>query len=486
MEEEIRNTETEEITETSENAEEAETTENTEPVEESINENEEITEDSTPEETFENKYEPQPEKSPYPGTLSRGDTRVSWPETKTAEKSANDIELKFEDLTKKETVRNSVEPQPKKSYSALVLCVWMAITIALCGITGFMASRAGYNKAYSQLKNDLDSRITALENKKDSPASQNPGSVTVVNNELADIVEGIQNTVVEIYTETVQYSLFYGDYVTSGAGSGVIISSDGYIVTNNHVIENAKNINVVLHNGEKHEAVLVGTDQKSDVAVIKIEASGLQEAKMGTSSTLRVGDACIAIGNPLGTLGGSVTTGIISALSRDITIDGQKMNLMQTDTAINPGNSGGGLFNLAGELIGVVNAKSTGDNVEGIGFAIPIDVARNIVNEIREKGYVTRPVLGIRGVSIENDRYKRYYEVNNYGVLVREVSGKNAKAAGLQEGDLIIAMDDRTITSFEDLTDFLNNKKVGDRVTVTVERKGSEHKIAFELEANSN
>ncbi len=207
---------------------------------------------------------------------------------------------------------------------------------------------------------------------------------------------------------------------------------------------------------------------------------------MGISSPLRVGDACIAIGNPLGTLGGSVTTGIISALSREITIDGQKMNLMQTDTAINPGNSGGGLFNLAGELIGVVNAKSTGDNVEGIGFAIPIDVARNIVSEIREKGYVTRPVLGIRGVSIENDRYKRYYEVNNYGVLVREVSGKNAKAAGLQEGDLIIAMDDRTIASFEDLTDFLNNKKVGDRVTVTVERNGSEHKIAFELEANSN
>ena len=383
-----------------------------------------------------------------------------------------------------ETVKTVyVEKPAKKGKMAGLMALWLALTVALCGATGYYASKIAAQKVAEQMAAEIEKNTVIVEN----TSSNTPSTITVYTSDLSEIVEQIEDTVVEIYTESVQYNRFYGEYVTSGAGSGVIISADGYIITNNHVIEGASEPYIVtLRNGETYEAKLVGTDEQVDIAVIKIEASGLKAATLGTSSTLKVGEACIAIGNPLGTLGGSVTSGIISALSREITIDGQKMTLLQTNADINPGNSGGGLFNLRGELIAVVNAKSTGDDIEGIGFAIPIDIAKDVAYQLITKGYVSRPMLGIRGISIETERYRRYYEVNNYGVLVSEITGSNAKAAGLQEGDLIIGIDEKTISSFSDLSDFLAGKQVGDEVTLTVERNGKTVQITFTLEEKTN
>jgi serine protease Do len=199
---------------------------------------------------------------------------------------------------------------------------------------------------------------------------------------VSDIVATVEDSVVAITTETVVFSGWMGSAVQEGAGSGVIVSQDGYVVTNYHVINGARAIAVHLADGTDAQARLVGGDQANDLAVLKIESAGLQAAVMGSSSTLVVGQTAIAIGNPLGELGGTVTSGIISALDREITIEGQAMTLIQTDTAINPGNSGGGLFDLNGSLIGVVNAKSSGSDIEGLGFAIPIDDARPIVEQI--------------------------------------------------------------------------------------------------------
>lgn len=319
--------------------------------------------------------------------------------------------------------------------------------------------------------------VTTLNNKKPTETVvvyegvETGQSVNVSSDDLTSIVAGIENTVVEVYTESVSYSAFYGEYVTGGAGSGVIYSSDGYIITNNHVIENARSINVKLHDGTEYNATLVATDEETDLAVIKIDATGLQPAVLGDSEKLKVGESVIAIGNPLGTLGGTVTTGIISALSREITIEGQKMTLLQTNTAISPGNSGGGLFNTSGELIAIVNAKSSGDNVEGIGFAIPTKIVRTVVRDLITHGYVTgRPSIGIKCVSIETQRYMMYYKVNDYGVYVSEVINEDAIAAGLQAEDLIVAIEDSKVASYEDMKSALNKFKPGDVVTLTVLR----------------
>ena len=199
---------------------------------------------------------------------------------------------------------------------------------------------------------------------------------------IAEVVEQVADTVVEITTTNVVTDRFYGQYVTSGAGSGVIISENGYIITNHHVIDGARSITVRLTDGSEFAATLIGSNADKDIALLKISATGLRAAVLGSSEALVVGQEVVAIGNPLGSLGGTVTDGIISALDRTVVIDGHRMTLMQTNAAINPGNSGGGLFNRAGELIGIVNAKQADTGIEGLGFAIPIDVAWETVETI--------------------------------------------------------------------------------------------------------
>lgn len=208
--------------------------------------------------------------------------------------------------------------------------------------------------------------------------------------DVSRVYYAVADSVVEITTELITPGGLLSSYISEGAGSGVIITGYGLIVTNYHVIANATDIVVRLTDGSEYRATLVGSDRNSDLAVLKIDPAGkrLTVAPLGCSDDLVVGEDVIAIGNPLGSLGGTLTTGIISATERNITVDGVEMALLQTNAAINPGNSGGGLFNMAGELVGIVNAKMAGEDVEGLGFAIPIDYAHGIIEDLINYGYV--------------------------------------------------------------------------------------------------
>lgn len=285
-----------------------------------------------------------------------------------------------------------------------------------------------------------------------------------------EIITKNANSVVEITTESVTTDFWMQEYITEGAGSGVIIKDNGYILTNNHVIEGASKINVKLHNGESYRASLVATDSRLDVAVIKISAKSLVPATFGDSSKLTVGDLAIAIGNPLGQLGGTATCGIISSLDRELTIDGQVMTLLQTDASINPGNSGGGLFDQYGNLIGLVVAKSSGSDVEGLGFAIPSNTVKQAYEDLTKGGKVKgRPVIGVSVNYIDVDTaMEQGYKYA--GVYIYQVAGANAKKAGLKAGDYIYYVDGVQIETTEDLQTVLGKHKVGDKISIVVVR----------------
>lgn len=303
-------------------------------------------------------------------------------------------------------------------------------------------------------------------------------AATLVVIDLANMVDEISPSVVEVFTETKKVSSWFQEYVTEGAGSGVILTEDGYIVTNHHVIDGASTIKVRLSNGQTYTAALTGTDEKTDLAVLKISASGLTAARLADSSTVRVGDFVIAIGNPLGELGGTVTEGIISAKDREITIDGEAMTLLQTSAAVNPGNSGGGLFDLDGELVGVVNAKSSGESIEGLAFAIPANTVKEITQELIQYGYVTgRPQLGISVAQITKPGMGRqtYYSVP--GLYITQSAEDN----GLKAGDRMIQIDGTTINNASDISTVLDRHSVGDVVKVVVSRNGKETTVNVKL-----
>ncbi|MBQ8859143.1 MAG: trypsin-like peptidase domain-containing protein [Clostridia bacterium] len=283
------------------------------------------------------------------------------------------------------------------------------------------------------------------------------------------VVEAVENMVVEIRTETAVNDYLYGDYVQSGAGSGVIVSADGLILTCNHVIEGAELITVTLANGKEYKAEVYGTDSWSDLALLKIEEDELAFATFARApaeeekySYMKVGETVVAIGNPLGELGGSVSVGVISALGREVTVEGMPMTLLQIDASVNPGNSGGGLFNLNGELIGIVNAKSTGDAVEGIGFAIPSTYATEIAESLYEQGYVSgRPYLGM------------YFQPTSTGYLQiaeYDYNDELPEDKRLQYGDILYEADGVSITAMTDLQTVLAKKKPGDTLTIKVQR----------------
>ena len=295
--------------------------------------------------------------------------------------------------------------------------------------------------------------------------------------QVADLVSP---SVVVITTEQVVYSQWswYGqNQVESGAGSGVIISSDGYILTCAHVVDGASTITVTI--GDKdYTATLVGEDTTSDIAVIKIDADGLTPATVGNSDSLKVGQSVMAVGNPLGELGGTVTGGMISALNRSVTIQGSSsvntMSLIQMDASGSPGNSGGGLFNMNGELGGIVNAKSSSSDAEGLGFAIPINDAIKVAQELLENGYVTgRPYLGITYLAVTDAQTASQLGVNAYGVYVVEVvKGGPAEKAGLQAGDRIVSVDGTEIASKDDLGTLMQKHAAGDTLSITIAREG--------------
>ena len=285
---------------------------------------------------------------------------------------------------------------------------------------------------------------------------------------VATVVAKVSASVVEITTETHMHSGYVGQYVTSGAGSGVIISKEGYIVTNHHVVDGANTITVRMSDGKEFAAQLVGSDQKTDIAVLWINAGNypLTVATMGSSYDLVVGEEILAIGNPLGSLGGTVTEGMISATEREIKISGTNMTLLQISAPINPGNSGGGLFNLAGELVGIVNAKMASEEIEGLGFAVPSDTAYAVICALINRGYASgRPALGVtltELVTISGTKYVRVEDKNH---------------AVLKDQDLILLADGVRISSIADLAAIVYSKSVGDTVKITVYRDGRQQEL---------
>ena len=263
----------------------------------------------------------------------------------------------------------------------------------------------------------------------------------------------------DIYSHVIDSVVSISSMTSSGtsSGTGIIMSSDGYVITNHHVISGALVISVLTNDNREFEAALVGSDEMSDLAVLKIDARGLQAAEFGDSSKLRVGDSVVAIGDPLGVqLRGTMTNGIISAINRDLTVGDRTMTLIQTNAALNNGNSGGPLINCYGQVIGINTVKmssyyTASATVEGLGFAIPISVAKPIIDELIENGYVAgRPAIGISGDSLPT-YYRAYYRLPD-GVYVTSVNdGSDAKAKGLREGDIVTAINGEVISSIDDL-----------------------------------
>ncbi len=295
--------------------------------------------------------------------------------------------------------------------------------------------------------------------------------------DTAKVVAAVEDSVVEITTETVTTSTFFGQYVTQGAGSGVVVSSDGYIVTNNHVVEDSTNITVTLSDKTTYSATVVGTDEKTDIAVIKIDATGLTPAVFGDSSQLVAGQDIIVIGNPLGALGGSVTKGIVSALDREITIEDQTMTLIQIDAAVNPGNSGGGAFDAAGNLVGIVNAKSSGSNIDNLGFAIPVNTVKSVVEDIIKYGYVTgRVSTGFETIDLTDQETAISYRVSRTGIYVYRVTDNTSP---FRSGDLLVSMDETVISSMSDYNSVVDSHSIGDTIDVIVIRNGTQLQLSL-------
>lgn len=357
----------------------------------------------------------------------------------------------------------------KLSFKNIIIIFLIALLGGACGTYGtLVVNKYTSNDASNTSENSSSVTTEVLY------SNQEEGSYAKAINKAID-------TVVQISTKaTSSTTNIFGQSTTSDAtvlGSGVIISSDGYIVTNNHVVEDASEVSVILNNNETYDATIIGTDTKTDLALIKIEATDLAYSSLVDSDTLELGQEVVAIGNSLGK-GTSSTNGIISALNREVTINNYTMTLILTNAEVNSGNSGGGLFDMNGNLVGIVNAKimsqttsSSSTSVEGMGYAIPSNTVKTIVEELMNNGYVkNRATLGVKVIT--DNSYLEYYgyEDTKGAVISEVVEGGAAEKAGLKAGDIIIAIDGNTIDSFTDLSKELDNYNVGDTVKVTVNR----------------
>lgn len=365
----------------------------------------------------------------------------------------------------------SVEVVRKDKYKTVCLVLLLLLFGCLGYIVGGITSNDDNGK--TQLNQVLDS-TNAI------PVKSSQAEIEV---SLVDMIGLVENSVVEIATETAVNGSIMRQYISEGAGSGVVIREDGYIITAYHVIEDANKIKVTLKSGETYDASLIGSDSDNDVAILKIDKTGLTAAVMGDSDSLRVGETAVAIGNPLGQLGGTVTTGIISALDREIDLGDTIMNLLQTNAAINPGNSGGALFNSKGELVGITIAKSTGSDVEGLGFAIPINDVKNVINDILTYGYVKGKVqLGVNLLDVSNVYMAMMYGLNSTGVYVQSVeNGSSGEKAGLKSGDRIVEFAGQDILTISELKKELSKHEVGENVEIIVVRNGREKTLKVYL-----
>ena len=379
-------------------------------------------------------------------------------------------------------------PKKKKHHVNGGKVARSAVALVLAAVMGFAGGYVGsqMNGSKVVIQQVAPSGSSSSSGSDSSITSASASGSSLTTEQVADLVSP---SVVVITTEQVVYSQWswYGQsQVESGAGSGVIISSDGYILTCAHVVSGASNITVSI--GDKdYPATLVGEDTTSDIAVVKVDATGLTPATVGNSDSLKVGESVMAVGNPLGELGGTVTSGIVSALNRSVSIQGSSsvntMSLIQMDASVSPGNSGGGLFNMNGELVGIVNAKSSDSDAEGLGFAIPVNDAVKVAQELLENGYVTgRPYLGISYFAVTDAQTAAQLGVNAYGVYIVEVvKGGPADKAGLQAGDRIVSVDGSEVATQSDLGTLMQDHKAGDTIEITVARGGQMQTVTVTL-----
>ena len=359
--------------------------------------------------------------------------------------------------------RKPMSPKQKGAIKIVALCL-------VCALLGGLAQ-----PIYSSLSGGNETTIYTGDR---TPTQVDTASVDT-SKELttAEIYAKYVNSCVGITVDIVSTNVFGQTVTGAAAGSGFVITEDGYILTNYHVIDGANSIKVTFDNGKEYTATYVGGEEKNDIAVIKVDATGLTPVVIGKSSDMLVGEQVTTIGNPLGELTFSESTGIISALDRSITMsDGRQMNMIQTDCAINSGNSGGALFNLYGEVIGITNAKyssssaSSEASIDNIGFAIPIDQVRSIFESIITNGYIVKPYIGVTvsDVSSESQSYGL-----PQGAAVRSVTENGPAAeAGLQENDIITAVNGETITGSNDLVKLVKASAAGDTLELTVYRQG--------------
>ncbi len=380
---------------------------------------------------------------------------------------------------------NSTQPPKKKKHVGKVI-LNTVLVLACAGAVSFL-SIAGYiavtgNNPGTQIEAADDSEANgnnSVDDSKDLPTLMQMAARDDALS-IPEIVEKVSPSVVGISSIITSKNDFTGGAATgTSTGTGIIMTEDGYIITNAHVVSDATSINVVISIDdtlEETKATLIGIDSQTDLAVLKVDKTGLTPAEFGQSSDLLVGELAIAIGNPLGfELAGSVTGGIISALDRELTIEDKTFSLIQTDAAINAGNSGGPLINSYGQVIGINSAKissSSFSSVEGLGFAIPIDQAKPIIDDLIQYGYVKgRPMLGISGEDI-SAVISRYYNLPQ-GIMVRFVEEESgAEAAGIEVGDIIVAVDSVPVTDMSELNSIKNTHTAGDTITLTVYRDG--------------
>ncbi len=361
---------------------------------------------------------------------------------------------------------------PKKRGFFHRTAVKVTALILACAVAGGLAGWGGAAIAGSSTSR------TAIQQ-----SSRQPVSVQVKNvdgqtkMEPAEVYASVVNSAVSINCSATSTNIFGQQTQTASSGSGFIITEDGYVVTNYHVVSGASSVEVTLYNGDTYDATVIGGDSDYDVAVLKINASGLQPVTLGESADVNVGDTVLAIGNPLGELTFSMSQGIVSSCDRAINVDGTPFNMIQVDCSINPGNSGGPLVNLYGEVVGIVSAKYStysSTTVEGLGFAIPISDVRSIITDIMENGAVTDKAYMAITAGTMNEQMAAQFNIDvTEGVFVYSVvEGGAGDKAGLRLGDVITKMGDKTLTSRQDLSAAMKGYRAGDTVTLTVYRGG--------------
>ena len=364
----------------------------------------------------------------------------------------------------------------KKSTQITAVILACALLGGLCGFGGAMlAKNAG--RGHSTIQESTRPATTVSIKKVDGQTLMTP----------AEVYAATANSVASINCSASSTNIFGQKVESASSGSGFVITADGYIVTNQHVVSGASSISVTLYNGDTYPATLVGGDSDYDVAVLKVNANSLTPVTMGNSADVNVGDTVLAIGNPLGELTFSMSQGIVSCCDRAINVDGTPFNMIQVDASINPGNSGGPLMNLYGEVVGIVSAKySSFSNtmVEGLGFAIPMDDVADMVSELVTNGYVTgKPLMGISVGDVAQ-------EVQNYGVpagaeVLVVTPGLCGEKAGLQAGDIITKIDDTEVTCSDELISAKNEYAPGDTVKLTVYRSGQTMEVKLTLEEST-